>query len=203
MHLTCLRLSRADIENNLRTKQSGGFVAEKPDPSGASPVRPTQAVESGKSKPSLELNIGSNVFRDTNGVIKLQGKEQMVVEFHPEEGQLLLTMDFYDSAGSHIAHLRRNAWAFNTANRFALTIGSAPLSLFNGPLWLKVSDRSSGDVVLEITVTQSGKIHIPNGKFYTHKGHLVEITSHYCRVVPGLTLFGDVFEARGGAASIG
>ncbi len=178
-------------------------MAEKLDPSGTSPARPPQAVEANKSKPLLELNIGSNVFRNTNGVVKLQGKEQMVVEFHPEENQLLLTMDFYDSAGSHVAHLRRNAWAFNTANRFALTTGPASLSLFNGPLWLKVSDRDSGDVALEVTVTHRGKIQIPNGKFYTHKGHLVEITSHYCRVVPGLTLFGDVFETRGGAASIG
>ncbi len=178
-------------------------MAEKLDPSGTTPARPPQTVEASKSKPSIELTIGSNVFRNTNGVIKLEGKEQMVVEFHPEDGQLLLTMDFYDSAGSHVAHLRRNAWAFNTANRFAFTSGSVSLSLFNEPPWLKVSDRNSGDVVLEITVTHSGKIQILNGKFYTHKGHLVEITSHYCRVVPGLTLFGDVFEARGGAASIG
>jgi hypothetical protein len=178
-------------------------VAEKLDPSGTSPARPPQAVEANKSKPLLELNIGSNVFRNTNGVVKLQGKEQMVVEFHPEENQLLLTMDFYDSAGSHVAHLRRNTWAFNTANRFAFTTGPTSLSLFDGPLWLKVSDRDNGDVVLEVMVTHSGKIRIANGKFYTHKGHLVEITSHYCRVIPGLTLFGDVFETRGGAASIG
>lgn len=178
-------------------------MAEKLDPSGTTPARPPQAVEANKSKPLLELNIGSNVFRNTNGVVKLQGKEQLVVEFHPEENQLLLTMDFYDGAGSHVAHLRRNTWAFNTANRFALTTGPASLSLFNGPLWLKVSDRGNGGVVLEVTVTHSGKIQILNGKFYTHKGHLVEITSHYCRVVPGLTLFGDVFETRGGAASIG
>lgn len=179
-------------------------MAEKFDPSGTSPARPPQAVEANKSKSLLELTIGSNVFRNTNGVVKLQGKEQMVVEFYPGENQLLLTMDFYDNAGTHTAHLRRNAWAFNTANRYVLTTSPAALSLFTGPLWLKVSDRhSGGDVVLEVTVTPNGKIQIPNGKFHTHKGHLVEITSHYCRVVPGLTLFGDVFEARGGAASIG
>jgi hypothetical protein len=41
------------------------------------------------------------------------------------------------------------------------------------------------------------------GNFYTHKGELVTISPHYCRIGTGLTLFGDVAESRGGAASIG
>ena len=47
------------------------------------------------------------------------------------------------------------------------------------------------------------KIQVATGKFYSHRGQLIEITSHFCRVGSTHTLFGDVFEARGGTAVLG
>ena len=32
----------------------------------------------------LELHVGSNIFRTTNGVLKFQGKEQIVLEVQSE-----------------------------------------------------------------------------------------------------------------------
>ena len=37
-------------------------------------------VEEEKPEVGLELHVGSNIFRATNGVIKFQGKEQIVLE---------------------------------------------------------------------------------------------------------------------------
>lgn len=167
-------------------------------------MKSSPAEEADKQKPLLELNIGSNIFRNTNGVLKIQGKEQIVLELRPDDHELLLTMDLYDGEGTHIAHLRRNTWAFNAASRFvfATTSASSP-SLFSEPSWLKVSDSQTGDPILEITPANQAKIYVVSGKFYTHKGQLVEITSHVCRIGNNLTMFGDVFESRGGIASIG
>jgi hypothetical protein len=50
---------------------------------------------------------------------------------------------------------------------------------------------------------QSRKIRITVGHLYTHKGELVTVSPHYCRIGTGLTLFGDVAESRGSAATIG
>lgn len=167
-------------------------------------MKPSPAVEADKQKPSLELNIGTNIFRNTNGVLRIQGKEQIVLEHRPDDHHLLLTMDLYDGEGKHVAHLRRNTWAVNVANRFAVaTTSASSLSLFSEPRWLKVSDSHTGDTVLELTLTSYAKIHLVSGKFYSHKGQLVEITSHLCRIGSGVTMFGDVFESRGGIASIG
>jgi len=44
----------------------------------------------------MELNIGSNIIRNTIGVLNVQGKEQIFLEIG-EDDQLLLTMDIYDS----------------------------------------------------------------------------------------------------------
>jgi len=151
----------------------------------------------------MELTLGSNSFRNSNGVLKLQGKEQIVLELRAVDHQLLLTMDLYDSAGSHVAHLRRNSWAFNRDNRLAFSASPPSLPLFASPTWLKLTDSETGEIVFEARVVQDDQIQVPNGKFYTHNGQLFEITSHLCRLAGGVTMFGDAFDVGGGAVVIG
>jgi hypothetical protein len=151
----------------------------------------------------LELKLGSNIFRNTNGVVKVQGKEQLVLEVSPEHDRVLLTMDFYDGSGNHVAHLRRNRWAFNERTRFSINTSDSPPSLFPHLPWLKITDEDTGETLLEAAIVPGGKIHVASGRFYSHRGQLIEITSHYCRVGSSQTLFGDVFEARGGTATLG
>jgi hypothetical protein len=155
------------------------------------------------SEPEMELNVGSNVFRNTNGVLKLDNKEQVVLQIQEEEHQLFLTMDLYDSGGNHIAHLRRNAWGFNMKNRFALEKIPISASLFTYPLCLRVIDQETSEVVLEAKLIEKGIVHISQGKLYSHKGHLLEVTPHCWRVSGKPSMFGSVQDVRGGAALIG
>lgn len=151
----------------------------------------------------MELTLGSNSFRNSNGVVILQGKEQIVLEVRAVDYQLMLTMDLYDSAGTHVAHLRRNSWAFNQDNRFAFSASPPSLPLFTSASWLRLTDSETGEVVFEARVIQNDQIQVPNGKFYTHKGQLFEITAHLCRLAGGVTMFGDAFDVGGGAVVIG
>jgi hypothetical protein len=57
--------------------------------------------------------------------------------------------------------------------------------------------------VLEARAVSENKIQITSGKFYSHKGTLVEITPHYCRIGSGMTLFGNIVENRGGMVVLG
>ena len=164
---------------------------------------PPPRTDPERSKHSLEIRLGSNIFRNTNGVLRVQGKEQLVLELSPEHDRILLTIDLYDGSGNHIAHLRRNRWAFNDGARFALHTSDSPPTLFPNLPWLKVTDQETGETVLEAAVAPAEKIHVATGKFYSHRGQLIEITSHFCRVGSTHTLFGDVFEARGGTAVLG
>ena len=79
----------------------------------------------------MDLLIGSNNFRNTNGVLAIQGKEQIVFELVPEDDLLLLTMDLYDERGRQTAHLRRNHWKFNVEDRFAFSTTPASPSLLS------------------------------------------------------------------------
>jgi len=154
-------------------------------------------------KVGLELLIGSNIFRNTNGVVKIHGKEQLVVESKPEQGLLFVTIDLYGEGGLHIAHLRRNVLVLNQEDRFAIDIHRAQHDTATDAPWVRLSDRQSGEVVLEARVVAENRIQIASGKFYSHKGTLVEITPHYCRIGSGTTIFGDIMENRGGTVILG
>ena len=164
---------------------------------------PDEIVEEAKPEEGLELHVGSNVFRTTNGVVKIQGKEQIVLEVQPQPPALFLTMDFYDEQAQRIGHLRRNHLSAAGSNRFAVSVTTAPEATIEDPLTVTVSDRATGNTVIEVYLFQRRKIRFTSGSFYSHKGELVSISPHYCRIGTGLTRFGDVVESRGGIAAIG
>jgi hypothetical protein len=155
------------------------------------------------SKPRLELRIGSNIFRSTNGVVSIHGKEQLVVEVKPEQGLLLTTLDLYNECGVRIAHLRRNVLTLNERGRFTVDVPlGQSLSSADTPS-VRVTDLQSGDVVLEARMASEYRVDLAWGKLYSHKGMLVEITPHYCRIGSHTTLFREIVEARGGPAVLG
>ena len=160
-------------------------------------------IDTESSKQGLELLIGSNKFRNTNGVIRIQGKEQLFLESKPEQGLLLVTIDLYSNTGAHIGHLRRNVLALNPTNQFTVEVHRADNSAPSDLPWVRVTDQSTGQTVLEASLMSQKKIQVGLGKFYSHKGILVDITPHYCRIGSGTALFGDISENKGGAATLG
>ena len=151
----------------------------------------------------MELNIGSNIFRNANGVVKVQEKEQIVLQIGTEEHRLFVTMDLYDAVGHHIAHLRRNSWAFNDKNRFEIRTSPTSESLFAFPVCLKVMDTQTKEPILEISLVEKSTVHIPQGRVFSHRGQLLEITPHCWRFPGKPTMFGSVQDVRGGVIAIG
>jgi hypothetical protein len=162
-----------------------------------------ELIDIEKPEQGLELHVGSNVFRNTNGVVKLQGKEQLVLETQPQPLALLLTMDLYDEQGTRIGHIRRNALSAHSVDRLTIHVKAGDEATPDTPPSVTVADRTTGHTVFEACLIQRRKIRITVGHFYTHRGELVTVSPHYCRIGTGLTLFGDVAESRGSAAAIG
>ncbi len=79
----------------------------------------------------MEVIVGSNIIRNTSGVLNVSGKDQIGLEVDEETTQLLLTMDIYNPSGKKIAKLRRNAWVFNEGNIYDITTVPDSLKLFN------------------------------------------------------------------------
>ena len=141
----------------------------------------------------MELNIGSNIIHNTCGVIRVQGEKQINLESEERNGQLLLTMDIYDSKGNHIAKLCRNTWEFNDNDRFEVT--SSPPSI-------KLIDKTSADILIEVNVVDKDTVQILRGKFYTHEGNLLEITPQFWRI-ENITMRGNTINGCGSIVAIG
>lgn len=155
------------------------------------------------SKPGLELRIGSNIFRSTNGVVTIHGKEQLVIEAKPEQGLLLTTLDLYDERGTRIAHLRRNVLTLNENGRFTVDVRlGQSLSSADIPS-VRLRDLQSGHSVFEARMASDSRVDLVCGRLHSHKGMLVEITSHYCRIGSHTTLFREIVETRGGPVILG
>jgi len=152
---------------------------------------------------ALELLIGSNIFRNTNGVVTIQGKEQLVIECQPEQGLLLMTMDVYNEKGLHIAHLRRNVFRLNLSDQFAVDAHRSQDDVQGDAPWVRLTDRRSGIPVIEAHMVSTHRIHIVSGTFHSHRGTPIEVTPNYCRIGTGTTLFGEVMDNRGGMVLIG
>lgn len=155
------------------------------------------------SKTEFELRIGSNIFRNTNGVVAIHGKEQLVIEVKPERGLFLATLDLYNERGIRLAHLRRSVLALNEGGRFAVDVPPGQRRSSADTPTVLVTDLQCGHVVLEARLASEHRVDLVRGKLYSHKGMLVEITPHYCRIGSGTTLFGNIVEARGGPAVLG
>ena len=138
-----------------------------------------------------ELVIGSNRLINASGVIVVMGKEQVHLE-RGRDDQLLLTMDLYDAEGTHIAKLRRNAWAFHGED----------YDITTHPSSLSVVHRASGTLVAEAQVLGRDQLLVPKADFYAATGDHILVTPEALKV-GGLTMSHNEFRGRNSMLAIG
>ena len=63
---------------------------------------------------------------------------------------------------------------------------------------LKLTDKLSGHCLIEINLLEKNIMQIPHGKFYTHYGQLVEVTSSLYRI-EGVEVKNNIIDACGKA----
>ena len=115
----------------------------------------------------MQLTIGSQRLRNTDGIITVSGSRQICLEWGPVDSELLLTMNLYGSGGTHIARLRRNQWTFNDRDRFEFATTARGLNLV---------DTKLRRVVLDARILGADSVVITQGEFYSSTGHQVELT---------------------------
>ncbi len=141
----------------------------------------------------MDIVIGSNVLRNTNGLVTAHGQQLLHLEIDKENNQIVLTMDMYMPTGTHVAKLERNAWTLNEGERFELTAD---------PASLKIIDTTLKSVVIELNAGESARLKLEQAKFYTSKGTLSEVSPEWWRVGNKLELIGIDMDLEGGAIAL-
>ena len=140
----------------------------------------------------MDILIGSNHLRNTNGIIQAEGQNLIQVAIS-DDGTLLLSMALYNPAGTQVAKLEHNTWAANDQDRFELKI--------DGDKTLLV-DKTLKGVIFSLKKESQTEVLVPQAKFYLPGGIVSEVTPEHWHVGNKLELKDVDTDLHGGAIEI-
>ncbi len=141
----------------------------------------------------MDIEIGSNLFRNTNGAVEIEGVPHFQMSVKPSNGAVLLNLALFDQSGRMVAKVVDSTLAFNERRAYELNKTGTMLEL---------KEQESGTVVLRLTQPSPGRVTIDQGHFWTIKGHLCTISPTECKIDTH-TVSKQETDANGGVASLG
>ena len=137
----------------------------------------------------MDITIGSNQLRNTNGIFHAEGQDLIQVALS-DDGAVLLSMDLYNPAGTQVAKLEHNTWTSNEQDRFELKIEGETAILV---------DKTLKGVILAIKKESQTEIFVPQAKFYLPGGMVSEVTAEHWHIGNKIELKGVDYDLNGGA----
>lgn len=141
----------------------------------------------------MDVEVGSNLYRDSDGIIEIEGVPQIQVTQHPSTGALLVNFALFDSSGRMLAKVVDSTMMYNERRAYDLSKTAKSVA---------VKETASGKILLQLDARAPDVVSFSKGEFHTMKGHLLEVSAKEWKIdkqrKSGLTQ-----DAKGGAVSIG
>jgi hypothetical protein len=141
----------------------------------------------------MDIEIGSNLYRNSNGTIEVEGVPQIQLARHPTTGALLVYFALFDSTGRMMAKVVDSTLMFNERRAYEVTKTETSLAM---------KEVGSGKILLKLDATASDVVSFSRGEFYTIKGRLLQVSSTQWQI-DKQQRSGVTQDVQGGAASIG
>ncbi len=141
----------------------------------------------------MDIEIGSNLYRNSNGIIEVEGVPQIQLTRHPSTGALLVNFALFDVNGRMLAKVVDSTMMFNDRRAYESTKTDKSVA---------IKEAASGKVLLQLDLTAPDVVSFSRGEFHTMKGHVFQVSPTEWKLdkqqKSGLTQ-----DVNGGAASIG
>lgn len=121
----------------------------------------------------MDIEVGSNLYRNTDGTVEVEGVPQISLTLSKPAGPLLVSFVTYDEVGRVIVKVVDSALQFNERRVHELTRTGTSLVLKN---------LETGKVVLRTELRENGCVAVWEGEFRTAKGHILQISPNEWRV---------------------
>ena len=141
----------------------------------------------------MDLEVGSNVYRNTDGTIEVEGVPLIQVSQHPRTGALLVNFALFDQSGKMLVKLVDSTIMFN--ERRAYTVTKSPTSVV-------LKEIASEKTLLQFDVKGPNVVAFSKGEFHTIKGHLLEVSAKEWKI-DKLKASGVTKDLSGGAVALG
>ena len=116
----------------------------------------------------MDVKIGPHWYRNSNGTVEIEGLPQIELELR-KTGETPIRINFalFDSGGKLHAKIEANSLVINEQGAYHLARSDKGLRLTS------VGNKSP---VITINVLENEQVEIPEGEFYTLKGHILKIS---------------------------
>jgi hypothetical protein len=140
---------------------------------------------------TMDLEVGSNLYQNTDGTIEIEGVPQIQVALKPNA--LLVNFALFDATGKMIAKLVDSTLMFNERRAYEVT---------KAPSRVTLTHMESKNIILQMELKKPDVVAFTKGGFYTVKGHLLEVSPTEWKV-DKQRASGTTQNVQGGAVKIG
>jgi hypothetical protein len=141
----------------------------------------------------MDIEVGSNLYRNSNGTIEVEGVPQIQIARHSSTGALLVNFALFDSNGRMLAKVVDSTMMFNERRAYDWTKTNTQVTM---------KEATSGKVLLQLDMKASDVVSFSRGEFHTMKGHLLQVSPTEWKLEKQQKS-GLAQDANGGVVSIG
>ncbi|MCI0427185.1 MAG: hypothetical protein L0Z46_04115 [Nitrospiraceae bacterium] len=141
----------------------------------------------------MDVEVGSNLYRNTDGMIEIEGVPQIQVAIKATTGALLVNFALFDAGGKVTAKLVDSTLMIN--ERRAYEVNKTPNSLL-------LTHPASGTIVLQLDVKAPDVVAFTKGEFHTIKGHVIQVSPTEWKI-DKLRASGMTQDVKGGSVVLG
>ena len=141
----------------------------------------------------MDVEVGSNMYRNTDGTIEVEGVPQIQVALKQPTGALLVNFALFDAGGKVVAKLVDSTLMINEKRTYE--VNKTPKSL-------RLTQSATGTVILQMDMKTPNVVALTKGEFHTMKGHVIEVSSVEWKI-DKLRVSGTTQDLNGGSVVIG
>lgn len=141
----------------------------------------------------MDIEVGSNLYQNSNGTIEVEGIPQIQLGRHPSTGALLVNFALFDSNGRMLAKVVDSTLMFNERRAYEVTKTDTSLVM---------KEVGSGKILLKLDAKAPDVVSFSRGEFHTMKGRLFHVSPTEWKI-DKQQKSGVTQDAQGGPASIG
>lgn len=141
----------------------------------------------------MDVEVGSNLYRNTDGTIEVEGIPQIQLGLKQTTGALLVNFALFDATGKVTAKLNDSTLMIN--EKRAYEVSTTPKSL-------ELTHLASGNIILKMELKAPDLVAFTKGAFHTIKGHLFEVSPTEWKI-DKLRASGTTHDVKGGSVVLG
>ncbi|CUQ67082.1 hypothetical protein [Candidatus Nitrospira inopinata] len=141
----------------------------------------------------MDIEVGSNLYRNSDGTIMIDGVPHIQISRHPSTGALLVNFALFDENGRMLAKVVDSALMFNERRAYNLNKTTRQVSM---------TEAAAGTVLLHLDMTGPDLVRFSKGTFYTMKGRLLEVSDKEWKIGKQAKS-NQTIDANGGPVVIG